>query len=66
MSDRIPHFLFYPADFQRPGLRGNFDLSFARHTRSGLKAPLPGHNPTAWRTANSRPSLGAAPTPSRR
>lgn len=59
-------FLFYPADFQRPGLRGNFDLSFARHTRTGLNAPLPGHNPTAWRTANSRPSLGAAPTPSRR
>lgn len=59
-------FLFYPADFTRPGLRGNFDLSFARHTRVGLNAPLPQNGPSAWRTANSRDGLGTAPVPHRR
>ena len=52
-------FLFYPTDYQAPGARGNFDLSFARHTRAGLRAPLPEGGPSIWRTRNSRPA--AAP-----
>jgi hypothetical protein len=51
-------FLFYPTDYTQAGWRGNFDLSFARHTRIGLRTPLPDHQPTAWRTANSRVSQG--------
>ncbi len=47
-------FLFYPTDFDRPGWRGAFDLSFARHTRIGLRTPIPDHQPAVWRTANSR------------
>jgi hypothetical protein len=47
-------FLFYPADFSRPGVRGDFDLACARHTRAGLNAFPPKKAPTAWRTANSR------------
>lgn len=47
-------FLFYPTDFNAPGFRGDFDLSFARHTRIGLAARPPMRAPTAWRTSNSR------------
>lgn len=47
-------FLFYPTDFNRPGLRGDFDLAFARHTRVGLTARTPLKAPAAWRTSNSR------------
>ncbi len=47
-------FLFYPTDYNHPGFRGDFDLSFARNTRLGLRAKLPEHAPAAWRTANSR------------
>jgi hypothetical protein len=47
-------FLFYPADFARPGFRGDFDLAFARQTRVGLRTRPPLKNPTAWRTSNSR------------
>jgi hypothetical protein len=47
-------FLFYPTDFDRPGWRGAFDLSFARHTRIGLRAQIADRQPALWRTANSR------------
>ena len=47
-------FLLYPTDFHRPGLRGDFDLAFARHTRVGLTTRPPLKAPTAWRTSNSR------------
>jgi 4-amino-4-deoxy-L-arabinose transferase-like glycosyltransferase len=47
-------FLTYPTDYTRPGFRGDFDLAFARHTRVGLRTPVPPRNPSAWRTANSR------------
>jgi hypothetical protein len=47
-------FLFYPTDYDRPGWRGSFDLSFARHTRIGLLTPTPKRQPAYWRTANSR------------
>jgi hypothetical protein len=47
-------FLFYPTDYEKPGWRGNFDLSFARHTRIGLRTPIPDRQPSFWRTANSR------------
>jgi hypothetical protein len=47
-------FLFYPTDYGRPGWRGSFDLSFARHTRIGLRTPMPDRQPENWRTANSR------------
>ena len=47
-------FLFYPTDYASPGWRGNFDLSFARHTRIGLRTPIPNRQPSLWRTANSR------------
>lgn len=63
-------FLFYPTDYRHPGWRGNFDLSFARHTRIGLHTPLPESQPSVWRTANSRVAQGtgvarrpAAPRP---
>lgn len=46
-------FWFYPTNYDRPGLWGDFDLSFARCTRIGLRAPLP-RSPSHWRTANSR------------
>lgn len=46
-------FLFYPTDYNRPGFRGDFDLSFARYTRLGLRAHLPARQPRTWRTANS-------------
>ena len=48
-------FLFYPTDYDQPGWRGNFDLSFARNTRIGLRTPMPDRQPTIWRTANSGP-----------
>ena len=48
-------FWFYPAEYDRPGLRGSFDLAFARHTRIGLRTPVDGRTPHYWRTANSRP-----------
>jgi Dolichyl-phosphate-mannose-protein mannosyltransferase len=56
-------FLLYPTDYSQQGWRGNFDLSFCRFTRIGLKTPLPDHAPEYWRTANSRPLAG---TPVRR
>jgi hypothetical protein len=59
-------FLYYPTTYDRPGWRGNFDLSFARFTRIGLHTPLPDRQPSAWRTANSRVaqgnSVGPVPT----
>lgn len=51
-------FLFYPTDYNRPGFRGSFDLSFARHTRIGLRTAIPSRSPTHWRTANSRELAG--------
>jgi hypothetical protein len=51
-------FLFYPTSFDRPGWRGAFDLSFARHTRLGLRTPIPDHSPAIWRTANSKVMAG--------
>jgi hypothetical protein len=53
-------FWFYPTDYEQPGWRGSFDLSFSRFTRIGLKTPIPDHGPQYWRTANSRP-LAATP-----
>ena len=52
-------FWCYPTDYAQPGLRGNFDLSFCRFTRIGLKTPTPNRSPAYWRTANSRPLAGA-------
>lgn len=52
-------FLFYPTDYQRPGWRGEFDLSFCRLTRQGLRAAMPQGGPKLWRTANSRPAAKA-------
>jgi hypothetical protein len=51
-------FLLYPTDFNRPGWRGDFDLSFARLTRIGLRTSMEGRQPRAWRTANSRVVAG--------
>lgn len=47
-------FWFYPASFDRPGLRGSFDLAFARQTRIGLALSAPQRGPAYWRTANSK------------
>jgi hypothetical protein len=47
-------FFFYPTDYNRPGFWGDFDLSFARWTRVGLRTRLPYRTPAHWRTANSR------------
>jgi hypothetical protein len=47
-------FLFYPTNYDHPGWRGSFDLSFARQTRLGLQMPIPNRQPAIWRTANSR------------
>jgi hypothetical protein len=47
-------FLLYPTDYDRPGLRGNFDLAFARHTRVALRTRPPLRDPTSWRTVNSQ------------
>ena len=46
-------FLFYPTDLNAPGFRGQFDLSFARHTRRGLATPVLMRDPDFWRTTNS-------------
>ena len=46
-------FLFYPTDYDKPGWRGDFDLSFARYTRIGLRTRMPARQPRIWRTANS-------------
>ncbi|WP_435007549.1 hypothetical protein P12x_004819 [Tundrisphaera lichenicola] len=46
-------FLFYPADFNRPGWRGDFDLAVARYTRVGLQSEIAERAPNAWRTRNS-------------
>lgn len=54
-------FLFYPTDYNRPGLLGDFDLAFARHTRVGLRSPLPQRDNAAWRTANSTRRFGSPP-----
>jgi hypothetical protein len=45
-------FLLYPTDYDRPGIRGDFDLAFARHTRVGLQTPTPYRDPATWRTEN--------------
>jgi Dolichyl-phosphate-mannose-protein mannosyltransferase len=46
-------FLFYPADVDRPGWRGDFDLAIARYTRVGLRSDLAHRAPSSWRTSNS-------------
>ncbi len=46
-------FLFYPTRYDRQGLRGDFDLAFARYTRAGLRTMPPLRVPASWRTANS-------------
>lgn len=56
-------FLCYPTKYDRPGLRGSFDLAFARHTRVGLRTPLPQTAPAHWRTANSQTHAGAPLAP---
>jgi hypothetical protein len=55
-------FLFYPTNYEHPGWRGSFDLSFARHTRIGLRTPTPNRQPMVWRTANSRDLAGTKAT----
>jgi hypothetical protein len=47
-------FWFYPTDFDRPGWRGSFDLSFCRFTRVGINLPVLGRPQRYWRTAHSR------------
>ena len=46
-------FLLYPPDFERPGLRGDFDLAVARYTRVGLHSEIANRAPSTWRTNNS-------------
>ena len=46
-------FLLYPADFNRPGWRGDLDLAVARYTRVGLHAGVGNRAPSSWRTTNS-------------
>ncbi len=46
-------FLYYPVNYDHPGWRGSFDLSFARLTRVGLRTPHSNRQPALWRTANS-------------
>jgi 4-amino-4-deoxy-L-arabinose transferase-like glycosyltransferase len=48
-------FLFYPADFNRPGWRGDLDLALGRYTRAGLHSEIADRAPVAWRTSNSVP-----------
>lgn len=50
------YFLFYPADPDRRGWRGDFDLAFARYSRAGLAMEPPTRAPSTWRTANSTTS----------
>jgi hypothetical protein len=47
-------FLFYPTDYDQPGVRGNFDLAFSRQTRIGLQTRPPLRDPAIWRTINSQ------------
>ena len=47
-------FLLYPTDYDRPGVRGDFDLAFARYTRAGLRMRPPLRDPESWRTPNSQ------------
>ncbi|HWE39384.1 MAG TPA: glycosyltransferase family 39 protein [Isosphaeraceae bacterium] len=47
-------FLLYPTDYDHPGVRGNFDLAFARHTRVALRTRPPLRDPSSWRTVNSQ------------
>jgi hypothetical protein len=56
-------FLLYPTDYNRPGLRGNYDLAFARHTRIGLRTPTPLRDPALWRTTNSQTLPGGIDPP---
>jgi hypothetical protein len=51
-------FWFYPTDYDRPGVRGSFDLAFARQTRIGLRTVPPARAPEHWRTRNSPRALG--------
>jgi Dolichyl-phosphate-mannose-protein mannosyltransferase len=46
-------FLFYPADIDRPGWRGDLDLTAGRYTRAGLHADLTSRTAATWRTSNS-------------
>ncbi len=46
-------FLLYPTDYSELGQRRDFDLAFARHTRVGLRLPMPKQGPQSWRTINS-------------
>lgn len=52
-------FLFYPTDYS-PGHRlADINMAFARHTRIGLRLPIPKEGPTSWRTRNSNRSQPA-------
>lgn len=55
-------FLLYPTDYQRGGIRGDFDLAFARYTRVGLQTEPPLRVPSSWRTTNSEVLPGAVRT----
>lgn len=55
-------FLLYPTDFHRGGIRGDFDLAFARYTRTGLQTEPPLRVPSSWRTTNSEVLPGAVRT----
>ncbi|WP_422930973.1 glycosyltransferase family 39 protein [Singulisphaera sp. PoT] len=50
-------FWFYPGEYKKPGLKSDFDLAFARHTRAGLRVHTIYRTPSTWRTANSVPPL---------
>lgn len=52
-------FLIYPTRYDPPGLRSDFDLAFARHTRVGLRTRAPLREPSTWRTSNSPSSRRA-------
>lgn len=55
-------FLLYPTDYNRGGLRGDFDLAFARYTRIGLSTEPPLRVPSTWRTMNSEVLPGGGRT----
>lgn len=62
-------FLVYPTALNAPGFRGQFDLSFARHTRRGLATPVPLRDPDLWRTISSQRlpgNVGELPSETRR
>ena len=46
-------FLSYPPDYSPGNRLADFNLAFARHTRIGLRLPMPNGGPKAWRTINS-------------